>query len=178
VLPALTACCHVGTFVSPPAAATCAPVIDTTLVAVPDVSAYVARAAVPVMLRTGGGSVVMVSSAVGRVAGRGYLAYGTAKAAVDHSVRLMATDLSPRVRVNAVAPGAVLTEALAFVADDPVTRGAIEGATPLGRIGVPEDIAAAVVFLASDASSYMTGQILAVDGGLHVPNFAFPLPDL
>lgn len=137
-----------------------------------------ARAAVPVMLRTGGGSVVMVSSAVGRVAGRGYLAYGTAKAAVDHSVRLLATDVSPRVRVNAVAPGAVLTEALAFVADDPVTRGAIEGATPLGRIGTPEEIAAAVVFLASDASSYMTGQVLAVDGGLHVPNFAFPLPDL
>ena len=137
-----------------------------------------ARAAVPPMLETGGGSIIMVSSAVGHLAGRGYLAYGTAKAAVDHCVRLMATDLSPRIRVNAVAPGAVLTEALAFVADDPPTLAAIEGATPLGRIGTPEDIAAAVVFLAGDASSYMTGQVLAVDGGLHVPNFTFPLPDL
>jgi len=137
-----------------------------------------ARAAVPAMLATGGGAIVMVSSAVGHVAGRGYLAYGTAKAAVDHSVRLLATDLSPRIRVNAVAPGAIMTEALAWVADDDATRHAIEGATPLGRIGDPEDIAAAVVFLASDASAYMTGQVLAVDGGLQMPNFSFPLPDL
>lgn len=137
-----------------------------------------ARAAVPAMLDTGGGSIVMVSSAVGHLAGRGYLAYGTAKAAVDHSVRLLATDVSPRVRVNAVAPGAVMTEALAFVADDDATRESIEGLTPLGRIGTADEIASAVLFLASDASSYMTGQVLAVDGGLHTPNFVIPLPDL
>lgn len=136
------------------------------------------RAAAPHLLATGGGSVVMISSAVGHLVGRGYLAYGTAKAAVDHSVRMLAADLSPRIRVNAVAPGAILTEALAFIADDDATRTAIESATPLRRLGRPEDIAAAVLFLASDASSYVTGQILAVDGGLTAPNFTIPLPDL
>jgi 7-alpha-hydroxysteroid dehydrogenase len=137
-----------------------------------------ARAAVPHLLETGGGSIVMISSAVGHVVGRGYLAYGTAKAAVDQSVRMLAADLSPRIRVNAVAPGAVLTEALAFVAEDEATRTAIESRTPLRRIGDPDDIAAAVLFLASDASSYVTGQILAVDGGLTTPNFDLGLPDL
>ena len=136
------------------------------------------RAAVPHLLATGTGSVVMVSSAVGHLVGRGYLAYGTAKAAVDHSVRMLAADLSPRIRVNAVAPGAILTEALAFIADDDATRTAIESATPLRRLGRPEDIADAVLYLASDASSYVTGQILAVDGGLTAPNFTIPLPDL
>ncbi len=136
------------------------------------------RAAAPHLLATGTGSVVMVSSAVGHLVGRGYLAYGTAKAAVDHSVRMLAADLSPRIRVNAVAPGAILTEALAFIADDDATRGGIESLTPLRRLGRPEDIAAAVLYLASDASSYVTGQVLAVDGGLTTPNFTIPLPDL
>jgi 7-alpha-hydroxysteroid dehydrogenase len=136
------------------------------------------RAAVPHLLATGTGSVVMVSSAIGHLVGRGYLAYGTAKAAVDHSVRMLAAELSPRIRVNAVAPGAVLTEALAFIADDEPTRTAIESATPMRRIGDPEDIAAAVLYLASDAASYVTGQVLAVDGGLHSPNFVIDLPDL
>lgn len=136
------------------------------------------RATAPHLLAAGGGSVIMVSSAVGHLVGRGYLAYGTAKAAVDHSVRMLAADLSPRIRVNAVAPGAILTEALAFIAEDEATRTAIESATPLRRLGTPEDIAAAVLYLASPASSYVTGQVLAVDGGLTAPNFTIPLPDL
>jgi 7-alpha-hydroxysteroid dehydrogenase len=136
------------------------------------------RLCVPHLLATGGGSVVMVSSAVGHVVGRGYLAYGTAKAALDHAVRIMAADLSPRIRVNAVAPGAILTEALEVVAADLDLKAAIEAGTPLGRLGEPDDIAAAVLFLASDASSYITGQILPVDGGLLVPNLALPIDDL
>lgn len=137
-----------------------------------------ARSAVPYLLDTGGGSIVMISSAVGHLVDRGYLAYGTAKAAVDQSVRMLAADLSPRIRVNAVAPGAVLTEALAFIAEDEPTRTAIESRTPMRRIGDPDDIAAAVLYLASDASSYVTGQIIAVDGGLTTPNFDLGLPDL
>lgn len=128
--------------------------------------------------RVGSSSVVMVSSAIGHVVGRGYVAYGSAKAALDHAVELMAADLNPKIRVNAVAPGAILTEALDVVAKDPQLRSGIERATPLRRLGVPEDIAAAVVYLASPASSYVTGQILAVDGGVTTTNFNFPIDDL
>jgi len=136
------------------------------------------REAVPHLLAVGGGSVVMISSAIGHNVGRGYLAYGAAKASLDHAVRLMAADLSPRIRVNAVAPGAILTEALEVVAANPEIKAAIEDATPLRRLGEPDDIAAAVLYLASSAASYVTGQVLAVDGGVLTTNFALPIPDL
>ena len=136
------------------------------------------RHAVPHLVAAGGGSVVMVSSAMGHNVGRGYAAYGTSKAALEHAVRLVAADLNPGIRVNAVAPGAILTEALQIVADNPEIRSAIEAATPLRRLGLPDDIAAAVLYLASDASSYVTGQIIAVDGGVRTPNFELPIPDV
>lgn len=141
------------------------------------------REAVPLLLasadsRPTPGAIVMISSAVGHLVGRGFVAYGTAKASLDHAVRLVASDLSPRLRVNGVAPGAILTEALEVVARDPAIKAAIEAGTPLRRIGEPDDIAAAVLYLASPASSYVTGQIIGVDGGLHVPNLALPIPDL
>jgi 7-alpha-hydroxysteroid dehydrogenase len=136
------------------------------------------RLCVPHLLEVGGGSVVLVSSAVGHVVGRGYLAYGSAKASLDHAIRLMAADLSPRIRVNGVAPGAILTEALEVVAADPDLKAAIEAGTPLRRLGEPDDIAAAVLYLASRAAGYVTGQVLAVDGGLLVPNLALPIDDL
>jgi 7-alpha-hydroxysteroid dehydrogenase len=128
--------------------------------------------------RLGGSSVVMVSSAIGHVVGRGYVAYGSAKAALDHAVELMAADLNPRIRVNAVAPGAIMTDALEVVAANPDLKAAIESATPLRRIGDPDDIAAAVLYLASDASNYVTGQIVCVDGGVTTTNFALPIADL
>ena len=136
------------------------------------------RAAVPVMLETGGGAVVNISSVMGRVAGRGFLAYGTAKAALAHYTRLAAADLSPRVRVNAIAVGSVATSALQIVLDDDTMRGQMEQATPLRRIGAVEDIAATVVYLCSPAGSYVTGKILEVDGGLERPNLDIPFPDL
>jgi 7-alpha-hydroxysteroid dehydrogenase len=123
-------------------------------------------------------SVINISSVVGRVAGRGYLAYGTAKAALAHYTRLAASDLAPRIRVNAIAVGSVATSALEIVLTDDSLRGQMEKATPLGRIGDPEDIAAAVVFLASPAGRYVTGKILEVDGGLDRPNLDLGLPDL
>lgn len=139
------------------------------------------QAAVPHMLGTGadgGGAVVSISSTVGRVAGRGYLAYGTAKAALAHYTRLAAADLAPRIRVNAVAVGAAATSALDIVLTDDTLRGQMERATPLARIGDPEDVAAAVVFLASPASGYITGKILEVDGGISQPNLDLGIPDL
>jgi 7-alpha-hydroxysteroid dehydrogenase len=136
------------------------------------------RAAVPLMLKNDGGSVVNISSVMGRVSGRGYLAYGTAKAALAHYTRLAATDLSPHIRVNAIAVGSVMTSALEFVASDDRTRGEMESKTPLGRIGEADDIAAAVLYLSSPAGGYLTGKVLEVDGGLEQPNLDLRLPDL
>ncbi|TWG08113.1 SDR family oxidoreductase [Saccharopolyspora dendranthemae] len=136
------------------------------------------REAVPHLAKSDAASVVMVSSSTGHLVGRGYLAYGAAKASLDHAVRMMAADLNPRIRVNAVAPGAILTEALEVVAADPQMKATLEEHTPLRRIGTPEDIAAAILYLSSPASSYVTGQVLAVDGGLVTPNMPLPIPDV
>ena len=100
------------------------------------------RAAVPIMLETDGGAVVNISSVMGRVSGRGYLAYGTAKAALAHYTRLAARDLAPRIRVNAIAVGSVATSALEIVLTNDDLRTAMEQTTPLKRIGEPEEIAA------------------------------------
>lgn len=136
------------------------------------------REAVPHLVESDAASVVMLSSAIGHVVGRGYVAYGSGKAALEHAVRLAAAELNPRIRVNAVAPGAVLTEALEAVAADPAVKKSLEDATPLQRLGEPDDVAAAVLYLASRASSYVTGQVLAVDGGMAVSNMPMPFPDL
>lgn len=136
------------------------------------------RAAAPLMLRNDGGSVVNISSIMGRVSGRGYLAYGTAKAALAHYTRLAARDLAPHIRVNAVAVGSVMTSALEFVASDERTRTEMEAATPLGRIGEAEDVAGTVLYLCAPAGGYLTGKVLEVDGGLEQPNLDLRLPDL
>jgi len=136
------------------------------------------RAAVPHLLEAGGGSVVNISSAVGRIAGRGYLAYGSAKAALAHYTRLAAFDLAPRVRVNAIAVGSVATSALDIVMTSDELRTEMEAKTPLGRVGDPEDVAAAVLYLASPASAYVTGALLRVDGGIEAPNLDLHLEDL
>ncbi|WP_310961497.1 SDR family oxidoreductase [Nocardioides terrisoli] len=136
------------------------------------------RAAVPHLLEAGGGSIVNISSVVGRVAGRGYLAYGTAKAALAHYTRLAAMDLSPTIRVNAIAVGSVLTSALEYVASDEAVMGEMTETTPLRRVGHTDDIAAAVLYLASPAGSFLTGKVLEADGGLQVPNLDLKLPDL
>jgi 7-alpha-hydroxysteroid dehydrogenase len=136
------------------------------------------RAAVPHMLASGGGSIVNISSVMGRTAGRGYLAYGTVKAALAHYTRLAAKDLAPRIRVNAVGVGSTATSALDIVMQSDELRTAMEQATPLKRIGDPEEIAATVLFLASPAGSFLTGKVVEADGGLDVPNLDFGLPDL
>jgi 7-alpha-hydroxysteroid dehydrogenase len=136
------------------------------------------RPAVPLMLEGDGGSVVNISSAMGRIAGRGYVAYGTAKGALAHYTRLAAADLAPRIRVNAIAVGSVATSALDIVMQTDELRVALEQGTPLKRIGRPEEIAAAIVYLASEAGSYVTGKILEVDGGIGAPNIDMGIPDV
>ncbi len=135
------------------------------------------RAALPHLLKDGG-SVVNISSIMGRVPGRGFVAYGTAKAALAHWTRLTAADLSPRVRVNAIAVGSIATSALQIVTETDSLREAMEAATPLRRIGDPDEIAATVLFLASPAGGYVTGKVFEVDGGLEQPNLDMGMPDL
>ena len=135
------------------------------------------QAAVPLMLEGGGGSVINISSAVGHLPERGYLAYGTAKAALDALTRFLAADLGPRIRVNGVAPGAIETEAMGGMLDDNLRAG-IVSRTHVRRLGQPEDIAAAVLYLASEASSFVTGKVLEVDGGTESNTVPLGLPDL
>lgn len=135
-------------------------------------------AAVPIMLERGGGSIVNISSVMGRVAGRGYAAYGSAKAAMAHYTRLSSKDLAPKIRVNAIAAGSIATSALEIVMTSPELKQMMEEMTLLGRIGDVQEIAAGVVYLASPAGAYITGKILEIDGGIDVPNLDFQLPDL
>jgi 7-alpha-hydroxysteroid dehydrogenase len=135
-------------------------------------------AAVPIMLERGGGSIVNISSVMGRVAGRGYAAYGSAKAAMAHYTRLSSKDLAPKIRVNAIAAGSIATSALEIVMTSPELKQMMEEMTLLGRIGAVQEIAAGVVYLASPAGAYITGKILEIDGGIDIPNLDFQLPDL
>jgi 7-alpha-hydroxysteroid dehydrogenase len=141
------------------------------------------RAAVPLMAQVGRagagtGAVVNITSLMGRASGRGYLAYGTAKAALSHYTRLAARDLAPRIRVNAIGVGSIATSALEVVLTDPGLRTTMEETTPLRRIGDPDDIAAVALFLASDAAAYVTGTVVDADGGLDRPNLDLGFPDV
>lgn len=138
------------------------------------------RAAVPAMLDTGDGrgAVVNISSAMGRLTARGFAAYGTAKGALTHLTRLLAMDLAPRIRVNGIAVGSTATSALEVVLQSDELREAMIARTPMRRLGEVDDIAIAVLYLASSAGSYLTGKMLEVDGGIETPNFDLGLPDL
>jgi 7-alpha-hydroxysteroid dehydrogenase len=136
------------------------------------------KAAIPHMLSGGGGSIVNISSAMGRLRDRGFVAYGTAKGALSHMTRLMAADCAPRIRVNAIAVGSVATSALEIVLTEDAIRNEMVDKTPLRRLGEVDDIAIGALYLASDASSFVTGKVLEIDGGLEAANLALNLPDL
>ena len=125
------------------------------------------RLAVPHMLTKAGGAVVNIGSVAGVKAARWSLVHSTTKAALAQLTRVMAADLAPRVRVNAVLPGAVETDALRGFLDrmDSSVRDHMRERTAMRRNGTPRDIAAAVLFLASPAAGWITGKLLEVDGG-------------
>jgi len=136
-------------------------------------SAFVlSRLVVRHMLEGEGGSVLNISSAAGRLVQPGFVAYGTAKAALSFMTRLMAAEFAPRVRVNALAVGAVETSALAPFLDDDL-RAKMSALTPMRRIGTVEDVALAALWLASPAGSWVTGKVVEVDVGTEVTNWPF-----
>ena len=135
------------------------------------------KAATPALLEASG-AVVNISSVIGRLRDRGFVGYGTAKAALNHMTRLLAADLAPKVRVNAIGVGSTATSALETVLTNDELRETMEQGTPLRRLGTPEDIALGALFLASPAASWVTGQIWDISGGLEEANLALGLPDL
>ena len=133
------------------------------------------RFVIPHMKAGGGGAIINISSAMGHLVGAGFVAYATSKAALNHMTRILADEFAPQVRVNAIAPGSIETEALAlFVADESI-RKKMEALTPMGCLGTVEDIALAALYLASPASRWVTGKVLEVDGGLVAPNWPFDM---
>lgn len=126
---------------------------------------YVSRAASRAMLARRSGAIVNISSVVGLSGYRGLSVYGATKAALDGFTRGLARELGSRgITVNSVAPGYLRTEMSHGLDGDQL--GQITRRTPLGRLGEPEDVARAVLFLVDPANTYITGQVLVVDGGL------------
>ena len=126
-----------------------------------------AKAALPRIVRAGGGSVILLASQFGRVGNARRPAYCASKGGLIQLAKVMAIDhAAQKVRVNTLSPGAVETQRTTFrYGDVEAARAAIAPKYPLGRLGRTEEIAEAALFLASDASSFMTGADLLVDGG-------------
>lgn len=128
---------------------------------------YMCSAAGKVMLAQKGGAIVNISSIVALSGNAGQSAYVAAKAGVIGLTKSLAQEFSSRsIRVNAIAPGFIETEMTRGLPD--AVKQTYMSRIPLGRFGAADEVAAVAVFLASDAAGYMTGQVLAVDGGLHM----------
>lgn len=116
-------------------------------------------------LMSEGGTVILIGSIAGMIGTKGYGAYGASKAAVRAFARTWANELAPKgIRVNVVSPGPIDTAMFDAVSDE--VREALANLIPLGRLGEPEEVAAAALFLASDESSFITGAELCIDGGM------------
>jgi 7-alpha-hydroxysteroid dehydrogenase len=126
----------------------------------------------------GGGAIVNISSRSASMTQTSFAAYGAVKAALDRLTRNMAPELAPRVRLNALDVGGVATRSLDVVLTDDGLRRQFLAATPMGRPGEPEDIACAVLYLVSDAASWVTGKVFEIDGGTESPAITVPVAPL
>ena len=144
--------------------------LDRTLAVNLSALFWLTQAALPMFQRQGSGCVLVTSSVTGpRVAYPGLSHYAASKAGVNGFIRNAALELAGyQVRVNGVEPGMIATAAMANLGDSHVNAG-IASRVPLGRLGSAEDIAGAMLFLASDFASYINGQTLVVDGGSTLP---------
>ena len=124
-----------------------------------------ARAVLSALAASGAGSIVNLASIFGLVGGATGPAYAASKGAIVNLTRQMAIDWAPRVRVNCVCPGVIETPMTAGLRVDPVWAESVLKRYPLGRFGQPEEIAAAILYLASDEAAFVTGVALPVDGG-------------
>lgn len=132
------------------------------------------KAAAPLMREHGGGAIVNITSISGLRASTLRVAYGTSKAGLAHLTKQAAVELaSLGIRVNAVAPGPVDT-AMAKAVHSPAIRADYHDAIPLNRYGLEEELADAIFFLCSERASYITGQLLAVDGGFDAAGIGLP----
>jgi len=124
-----------------------------------------ARAALPALSASGAGSIVNLASIFGLVGGSTGPGYAASKGAIVNLTRQMAIDCAPTVRVNCVCPGVIETPMTAGLRVDPAWAQKVLKRYPLGRFGQPEEIAAAILYLASDEAAFVTGVALPVDGG-------------
>jgi 3-oxoacyl-[acyl-carrier protein] reductase len=141
--------------------------LETTWATNVNGAVFCAKACIRPMMKNRWGRIINVSSVVAESGNAGQVVYSASKAALLGVTRTLAREYASRgITVNAVSPGFIETDMTADLPD--AARQAIVDQTPLGRIGSPEEVAAAVVFLASDEASYITGQVVRVNGGMHV----------
>ena len=125
-----------------------------------------------------GGTIINMSSVNAVMAIPSITPYVVAKGGVNQLTKTMSISLADKgIRVNGIGPGSIMTEVLKAVADDKAAMDKIMMRTPLGRVGEPEEIAKVAVFLASDDSSYITGQTIYPDGGRLALNYTMPVPE-
>lgn len=170
-LPRLDVLVHnAGYFPLTPFAAITPAILDRTLAVNLSALFWLAQGALPLFERQGSGNLLVTSSVTGpRVAYPGLSHYAASKAGVNGFIRSAALELAPLgVRVNGVEPGMIRTPAMDNLGD-PELSARIAAAVPLGRLGEPDDIAGAMLFLASDKARYITGQTIIVDGGATLP---------
>jgi 3-oxoacyl-[acyl-carrier protein] reductase len=128
---------------------------------------FCAKSAVRLMMKKKVGRIVLLSSVVAESGNPGQAVYSASKAALIGLTKTLAREYASRgITVNSVAPGFIDTDMTSALPEE-ATAG-IVAQTPLGRVGTPEEVASAIVFLASDEASYITGQVLRVNGGMYV----------